>query len=95
MAAKFDYNGTSARVASNSSMLNHCLHSIKGTDRGLKDKYRDFLDMLRDKDVVEVLTYKDNRIKGRRRIYFDFCANSKLYMIIFIYVLLYKGLQIY
>lgn len=95
MEGKFCYLGKCARVASNSSMLNRCLHAIKENDSLLKDKYKDFLALLHDEDVVEILTYQNDSIKGRRRKFFDFCIKMKIYPIVFIYVMLFNRYHIY
>lgn len=91
----FCFQGKCARVASNSSMLNRCLHAIKEDNSLLLDKYKDFIALLHDEDVVEILTYKDERIKGRRRQLLDFCINMRMYPIVFAYVVLFNRYFIY
>lgn len=95
MEDQFCYQGKCARVVNNSSTLNRCLYAIKGSDSLLMDKYKDFIALLHDENVVEVLTYQDNSIKGRRRKFFDFLFKIRLYSIIFMYTMLYKSPHIY
>lgn len=91
----FNYQDRKSRVSSNSGMLNRSLSSIRESNCRLRDKYRDFMALMFDSNIREVLSYRDPGIKGMRRNSFDICVRLRLYPIAFLYVMLYRGRCIY
>lgn len=91
MEASVDYQGQYVRVANNSILLDRCLCAIRDGKTGIFQKYKDFIKVMKEDDIKEVITYKDKYMNGIRRRSFDFFARCRLYPILFIYILTYKG----
>ncbi len=88
---KFNYDGTLARIANCSNQLRKCCIVIKNSDRSLFNKYKELVNLLSDGNIQEILRYNNNEFKGNRRKVFDYLALNKLYLLLFIYVINYKG----
>lgn len=56
-----------------------------------KKNYKDFLELLKMKEIQELLSYKNSKFKGIRRRLFDFMVQLNLYPFLYIYISLYKG----
>jgi len=91
MESVFAYHGDYARVANNSNNLNRCLCALRDSKASLKTRYADFVMLMNDDGVKEVIEYKNKFMYGYRRRFFDFLAKLKLYPFLFFYLLTYKG----
>lgn len=91
----FGFDGRMARVINNSSTLNRCLHVIKDSDEPLWYRYKKFVKLLTEENIREAISFKDKRIKGLRRLFFDTFAKFRIYPILFGYVIICRGSYIY
>lgn len=91
MEKSIDFNGELARISNNCNQLKKCLTTLRQSQTSLTDRFKELVYLLNDENIIEVLTYKDRRLKGIRRRFFDFLALNKLYILLFIYVINYKG----
>lgn len=91
MEGVFDYEGDYIRVANNSNNLSRCLCALRDSKTDLRNRYRQFVMLINDDDIKEVVRYKNKFMNGIRRRLFDSLAACKLYPILFAYVLIYKG----
>ena len=89
---RLNYNGTFAIASSNSNQLRKCLSVIRLGNRPLRYRYKDFIELLNDDNIQELLKYKNNHFKGRKRKIFDFLALNRWYVPLFVYVICYRGL---
>ena len=88
----FDYNGISARVCHNSNQFKKCFYALRDRNKSFYTRYKDFVNLLQDENIVEIIRYDNPNFKGRRRKIFDFFALNKCYFLLFVYVIYYKGL---
>lgn len=91
MENRFDFDGEFIRIANYCSLFGRCLTALQQSQTSLKNRFKDLINILKDDRVMEMLTYKDRRLKGVRRRFFDFLALNKLYLTLFIYIVNYKG----
>ena len=91
MELAFAYNGTLARIKHNSNQFRKCLRVFQKSNKPLCLRYKEFVNLLQDENVGEILRFKDPQFKGKRRKVFDFLAINKLYILLFVYVVSYKG----
>lgn len=91
LEAVFGYYGNMVRIANNCVMMNRSFGVFKMSNISIKRRYNDFVNFINDDSIREIIQYKDNNLKGVRRRFFDFLAVNKLYIILFIYVISYKG----
>lgn len=87
----FDYNGIYARVSYNSNQFRKCFYSLRKKDKSFYSRYKDFVNLLQDENIDEIIRYKNPQFKGRRRKIFDFFALNRCYFLLFVYILNYKG----
>ena len=57
----------------------------------IMQKYAFFRNLLDDAAVKVILKCKDKKLKGGRCRIFDFCATNKMYSMLFVYTMNYKG----
>lgn len=88
---KFNYDGTYVRVDENSNLFRKSLSVIRDGSKSLCQRYKDFIDLLNDGNIQDILRYKNEQFKGNRRKLFDLLAKRKLYIPLFVYVIYYKG----
>ena len=88
----FGYEGTLARMVHGSDHFAKSLTVLKTNKISFVDRYKQLVDLLEDDNIQEILRYKNNRIKGKRRKLFDFLALYKLYPILYVYIMIRNGL---
>ena len=91
MECVFDYNGICARVCHNSNQFRKCFYVLRERDKSFYSRYKDFVNLLQDENIDEIIRYKNPQFKGRRRKIFDFFALNRWYFLLYIYVIYYKG----
>lgn len=91
---RFSYNGEIVKIVRTAMIFRQALDVLRTVQMPFKKKYIEFVNLLTDKNVFEMLIYKNQNVKGIRRRFFDFLAIKRLYRLLFTYVLLYKG-QLY
>lgn len=87
----FDYNGICARVCHNSNQFRKCFYVLRERNKSFYSRYKDFVNLLQDENIDEIIRYNNPQFKGRRRKIFDFFALNRCYFLLFVYVLYYKG----
>ena len=90
MESVFDYNGICARVSHNSNQFRKCFYILRKRDKSFHLRYKEFVNLLQDENIDEIIRYKNPRVKGKRRKMFDFLALKRCYFILFLYVILIK-----
>lgn len=89
---RYKYDGTFARVAVNINQLRKCFHVIRDSRRPLLNRYKEFVELLEDENVQEILRYKNKQLKGKRNYIFDFMALNNMYLVLFVVVINFKGI---
>ena len=88
---RFDYNGTFVRIARTGIIFKQCLDVIRDSKYPIRKRYKYFVELLNNDNVNEMFKYRNLKYKCIRRRFFDFFALNKLYPILFLYVINYKG----
>ena len=91
MESVFQYDGKDARVANISNLFGLSLGVLRDAPISLKQKYKDFVRLLNEADIVETINHRDTTFKGVRRRIFDILVKNRLIPISFLFVISYKG----
>lgn len=87
----FDYNCDLAMVMHNITHFRTLLYILRDSKMPIMQKYAFFRNLLDDAAVKVILKCKDKKLKGGRCRIFDFCATNKMYSMLFVYTMNYKG----
>ena len=88
---RFEYDGTNVRIYSKFTIFGKCLSVIQNNDTSFHNKYQEFIKLINDENINEIFHYDVKYMKGKKRRFFDFMVLNKLYFLLFIYVINYKG----
>ena len=88
---KFGYDGTYARISRLWSIYRICINALRMMNLSHVDKYNTLVRLLNDINVLEIIQYCPPQKKGLRQRLFDYLALHKKYLILYIYIILYRG----